>query len=89
MVKLNKAQTLVCANYGGGDYAHLADEARLYNGWEAFRDSLDDCGDTLFVFLMVELADSEDCTDMTEAARRVRVAETQLAEMASILERSV
>lgn len=57
MSTLNKFQKLLCRTYCNGEYAHLA-EADLPDQWE-WRPLLDVCGDTLFKFLMLELADEE------------------------------
>jgi hypothetical protein len=78
MSNFNKAQQIVQQTYGGGDYAHLTtlDECR-------------DAGDTLFTFLMIELADSEDCSTLEEAARRVDSATDQLGEVFTALQSAV
>lgn len=63
MSEFNEAQKICAATYGGGDYAHVT--------------TIDECGhvgDTLFLFLMRELATSEDCTDRVEACRRLQQA---------------
>lgn len=65
--EFNEAQKIALATYGEGDYAHIT--------------SLDECkdvGDGLFTFLMIELADSEDCDTLEEAARRIQMAVEQL-----------
>lgn len=57
---LNPFQRACAEVYGGGDFAHVRsiDEAR-------------EAGDTLFTFLMIELASSEGCNCLTEAERRL------------------
>ena len=67
----NAAQQTVLRAYADGDYAHIT--------------TLDECeqaGDTLFLFLMRELADSEGCDTADEAARRVGMAIDQLTDLA-------
>lgn len=71
---LNAAQRVVADTYGGGDYAHITAP-----------DEAEDVGDTLFTFLIRELADSEDCDDLDEALRRVEVARDQLGEIIEAL----
>lgn len=77
MTALTKAQIIVAKEYGGGDYGHLADMS-----WERAKNQLSDCGDTLFEFLMKELAASEGCDSLEEAARRIEVAADEIGEMA-------
>lgn len=77
MVTLNKAQQVLAKTYADGDFAWVADEAPKCNA-AAWNHELRHIGDTLFAFLMTELADSEDCTSVTEAARRVEEARDQL-----------
>lgn len=70
----NPYQRLVADTYGGGDYAHLT--------------TLDECcnvGDTLFTFLMIELAYKEGCTGWDEATSRLGNAIEQLQKSKSSL----
>lgn len=71
---LNRAQRIVADTYEGGEFAHVQsiDDAR-------------DVGDGLFLFLMVELSDDEDCLDQDEAIRRVAVATEQLLDVSMAL----
>ena len=57
---LNPYQRKVADVYGGGDYAHLetVDECR-------------DVGDSLFTFLIIELATGEGCEDEETAIQRL------------------
>jgi hypothetical protein len=64
---MNPWQKAVCETYGGGDYRHLKRNPR----WE---DKLDDLGDGLFTFLMIELSDTEDCEDAQTALQRLEAA---------------
>jgi len=77
---LNASQKQIARSYGGGDYAHFAEKG-------AFRAAdLDTCGDALFRFLMVELADSEDCDTLEEAIRRCESARQQIDDAIGALE---
>lgn len=64
---MNAWQRAVCKTYGGGDFSHFVDDP----DW---RRNIRDCGDTLFAFLMIELADKEDCDDAETALQRLRSA---------------
>ena len=79
-VALNAWQKQIARSYGGGDYAYLAERSEIGPA------ALDDCGDTLFRFLMVELADSEDCDTLEEAIRRCESARQQLDDAISVLQ---
>jgi hypothetical protein len=59
---MNKWQKVVCEMYAGGDYHYLKGSPR-------WLEQLDDVGDTLFTFLMIELSDAEDCEDRAAAPR--------------------
>lgn len=61
---MNAWQKAVCETYGDGDYRHLKRSPR-------WREALDDVGDTLFRFLMIELSDAEDCEDTETALQRL------------------
>lgn len=71
---LNAAQRVVADTYGDGDYAYITSASEA-----------EDVGDTLFTFLIRELAESEDCDDLDEALRRVEVARDQLGEIVEAL----
>ena len=77
---LNAWQKAIARSYSGGDYAHLADQGEIGAA------DLDGCGDTLFRFLMVELADREDCDTLEEAIRRCGSARQQLDDAIGVLE---
>lgn len=77
---LNAWQRAIARTYDGGDYAYLCDQA------EITREELADCGDTLFVFLIIELGDQEDCDSDEEAIRRVARARDQLDAAIAVLE---
>lgn len=64
---LNPAQMNCLEFYSQGDFehmGHIADEA-------SFKESLQACGDGLLVFLLTELATSEDCNGIQESLSRV------------------
>ncbi|WP_414462443.1 hypothetical protein [Hyphomicrobium sp. DY-1] len=71
MTAMNASQRVVCKAYGGGDFNHYADDP----DW---RHSIDQCGDTLFRFLMIELSDAEECEDAETALRRLTAARTDI-----------
>lgn len=77
---LNSWQRAIARMYDGGDYAYLCDQA------EVTREELAGCGDTLFEFLMIELADQEDCDSQEEAVRRMERARDQLDAAIAALE---
>lgn len=60
---LNSFQQLCVQAYGGGDFAHVESVAEAR-----------ETGDTLFAFLMIELAGSEGCDTREEAVRRLEMA---------------
>lgn len=77
---LNAWQRAIACTYDDGDYAYFCDQA------EVTREELADCGDTLFTFLMIELADQEGCDTDEEAIRRVARARDQLDAAIAALE---
>ena len=77
---LNSWQRAIARTYDGGDYAYLCDQP------EVTREELADCGDTLFVFLIVELGDQEGCDSDDEAIRRVARAREQVDAAIAVLE---
>lgn len=72
---LNSFQIAVSKEYASGDFSHIS-EVKSASEFEAF---LDDCGDGLFVFLMNELATSEDCDTQETALNRLRNAMADIA----------
>ncbi|MGH7000888.1 MAG: hypothetical protein ACREEA_05220 [Stellaceae bacterium] len=50
-MQLNDWQKAVARIYGDGDFAHFEVDGKICDA------DLDQCGDTLFVFLMLELSD--------------------------------
>ena len=64
---LNSFQQLCAQSYGGGDFAHVESIAEAR-----------ETTDTLFAFLMIELAESEGCDTREEAIRRLDMAISDL-----------
>ncbi|WP_088183853.1 hypothetical protein [Sphingobium sp. Z007] len=73
---LNSFQRACAEAYGNGDFAHVQDveEAR-------------EAGDTLFTFLMIELASSEGCSGAEEAVRRLDMALADIQGVAEAVQR--
>lgn len=69
---MNAFQAAIAQSYSGGDFAYLISMTEWAN-------ELPRLGDTLFAFLMLELADGEGCSDRAEALRRLRVASNDIA----------
>lgn len=61
---MNAWQKAVCETYSSGDYQHLHKNPR-------WKDAVEDLGDTLFRFLMIELSDSEDCENAETALQHL------------------
>ena len=78
---LNAWQRAVAATYDEGAFDYLVEDGAIDPG------ALDTCGDTLFKFLMIELADKEGCGANDEAIRRCVRAREQLDDAISALER--
>lgn len=60
---INQFQKVLMSTYAQGEFAHITT-----------RKELDECGDTLFIFLMLELATKEDCDSTEEAIKRLTCA---------------
>lgn len=73
---LNPFQRACADVYGGGDFAHVqnVEEAR-------------EAGDTLFAFLMIEIASSEGCDSADEAVRRLDMAVADIQGVAEAVQR--
>lgn len=67
---MNLAQRIVVQTYCGGEFNH-----------PDILNNLDECGDGLFKFLMVELSSEEDCQGVDDAYNRVVSAREQLFEV--------
>lgn len=77
---MNEAQKIAARAYGGGDFAHFIDMSD-----PVVFVAVKQCGDTLFKFLMAELAETEDCDTLDEAQRRVGKAIQELQEVRAAL----
>lgn len=77
---LNPWQKAIAQAYSDGDFPHFAEVGEIADG------ELDQCGDTLFAFLMLELSDAEDCDSIEEAIRRIGSACRQLDEALDALQ---
>lgn len=73
---LNVFQRVCADTYGGGDFAHVG---HVHEAKEV--------GDTLFAFLMIELASSEDCDSAEEAVRRLDRAIADIQGVIAAIER--
>lgn len=67
---MNRAQQIVAETYCGGELNR-----------PDVLETLDECGDGLFKFLMIELSDKEDCAGIDDAYNRVAIAREQLGEL--------
>lgn len=82
--RLNAAQIACKRVYGRGDFNHVAE---VHDDAAAFRRAVNDVGDTLFLFLMIELAASEDCDSNEEALRRLEMATHDIYNVTSAIAR--
>lgn len=71
---VNEAQAKCLERYESGDFSYILD-AKDEAQWKK---EIDDCGDGLLKFLLIELDSQEDCCDMSDAISRVGTAITQL-----------
>ncbi len=80
---MNKFQQIICKTYGGGDYSHILKKPEL---WESEARKV---GDTLFLFLMIELSDDEG-EKMTGlvARRRLRTAMSDIDAVLNAVEKA-
>lgn len=82
--ELTEWQKAAARAYGGGDFAYLADQT--FASREAFEEEIENLGDTLFVFVMVELDKNEDCDTADEAVRRLNTSLSELQTVISAIE---
>ncbi len=66
---LNKQQQIAAKVYGGGDYSYVTSIEQVERA---------NIGDTLFLFIMRELDESEGCNSMGEAIRRMERAQADI-----------
>lgn len=81
-LQLNQAQMIVIEDYAVGDFAHFND----FKTKEEFDSELENCGDTLFKFLMIELSESEDCSDIETSINRMNTVAESIRSIQSKLE---
>lgn len=67
---LNDAQKAVLAQYACGDFAYMCE----IDTREDLESEIENCGDGLLRFLMVELSSSEDCKTLQDAQQRIEAA---------------
>ncbi len=79
MIHMNSYQTAIARVYGLADFNDFPERKR-------WREDLDDCGDGLFRFLMIELADAEDCNSKQEALDRLSIAARDIATAIEIVD---
>jgi len=76
---LSKAQKVVRDTYCNGEFADRVTNSR--ESWTV--------GDTLFTFLMYELAPSEDCDSLETAFNRISTAIEQLTQVRNALDKQI
>jgi len=74
---LTEIQKIARDNYAGGNFSHV----------ESVEET-EDVGDTLFEFVMRELAPSEDCDSLDEAIRRMETAKREIEEVIEALRKA-
>ncbi len=82
---INASQAACLAMFGTGDFAHLLDASSE----EQFKKGVEDSGDGLLRFLMMELATSEGSDSITEAMIRVHFAIEELQQVKEALEKEL
>lgn len=71
---MSRFQKIACNSYEGGEFAFLID----IPNWP---EEIPNLGDTLFAFIMLELAEGEDSSDLATAIKRMGTAVTQLRQV--------
>lgn len=74
----NEIQQKILKEYQNGEFAHLCAP-------DATEEDLADCGDGLLVFVIHEVADSEDCDSVGEAYGRISRAADDLYKILEII----
>lgn len=84
------AQLLVLKSYAGGEFAYMAEPEQGALGGltpaQVRQALMDDCGDGLLRFLLVELSKVEDCDSLDTAVLRIDKACDDLREVAQAIE---
>lgn len=74
----NPIQERILKGYQDGEFANLCEP-------DATAEDLENCGDGLLVFVIHEVADSEDCDSVKEAYTRISRAENDLCDILKII----
>lgn len=74
----NEIQQKILKEYQGGAFAHLCEP-------DATEKDLENCGDGLLIFVIHEVADSEDCDSVKEAYDRINRATEDLYDILKII----
>jgi hypothetical protein len=74
---INPSQRVLLGTYANGEFAHVETLQQVR-----------DAGDTLFLFLFLELSDAEDCDSLETACARVATAQGQLEDLLAALDRA-
>lgn len=74
---LNSAQLSCLENYNNGEFSYLIEAETK----KVFEYSMEQCGDGLLQFLMIELSTAEDCESPHDALARIQSAINQLNEV--------
>lgn len=85
---LNEAQRIVLKTYANGEYAYQIDvieKPAIGPSRQVMDAFLENCGDSLLVFMLIELSDAEDCEDVDTALGRIDTAFRQLKEVKDAL----
>ena len=78
-LELTPSQVTIARKYADDEFAYVLGCPTL----EAFRGGLDQCGDTLFKFLMIETSKGEDCLSHVATMKRLELA---LGDLAKVLD---
>ncbi|CDQ09229.1 conserved protein of unknown function [Acidithiobacillus ferrivorans] len=74
----NEIQQRILQEYQDGEFANLCEP-------DATEEDLENCGDGLLIFVIHEVADSEDCDSVNEAYKRISRAENDLCDILKII----
>lgn len=71
-MQINDFHRVVLKDYHNGDFAHFAEQERIT------RAELVELGDSLLVFLLIELSEEEDCENVGTGIQRLMTARDDL-----------
>lgn len=83
MPTLNQAQTIAAKAYSNGDHSHIIESKDELDA------ALSKLGDPLFLFLIKEFDEKNDCDSLEEAARRARSIARMVEEVAEAIEEAL